>query len=123
MPLPDRPMMQTVSFGKTSRLQPRRTWLEPKYFSMPVSRTIGTAPGRGQPARHAIRIDASRQRPRSQPHVAHGQPSFEPALEVREEDRQGPVDEGRDEQRLDELAVAAADGIGPPQELLERRRR
>ena len=79
-------------------------------------------PGSACPAA-AIRIDASRRDRRSQPHVAHGHPPFEPSLEVREEDRQRPVDESRDEQRLDELAVAAADGVGAPQELLERRRR
>ena len=45
LPLPDRPMRQIVSLGYTSRLQPRRTWLAPKYFSMPWSRTMGAAPG------------------------------------------------------------------------------
>ena len=39
LPLPDRPMIMTVSCWRTSRSTPRSTWALPKYFSMPVAET------------------------------------------------------------------------------------
>ena len=43
LPLPERPMIMTASRCRTSRSTPRSTWLSPKYFSMPVARTIDLA--------------------------------------------------------------------------------
>ena len=44
LPDPDRPRMAIVSRGQTVIEQPRSTWLVPKYFSMSVAYTIGSAP-------------------------------------------------------------------------------
>src|SRR3712207_6156384 len=84
-PEPERPKTTTTSPLAMSRSIPLRTSLSPNTLRTPRRLTIGDA---SVPMRAAL------------PHVARLEPLFEPCLEVGEDARKQPVDQGRDHQRL-----------------------
>src|SRR5918998_1757992 len=93
LPEPERPKMTTTSPGVTSRLTPLRTSFSPNTLRTSRRLTIGLL----VPMRTTV------------PHVARLEPPLEPPLEVGEDARQDPVDEGGHHERLQVLEVLAAD--------------
>ena len=126
LPEPDRPIRQIVSRGYTSSEQPRRTWLWWKYFSSAAHRDDGHRAGRcqGSGRRIGVRADGCRahwgpRSCRSSVAVSGGHPLLEACLEVRQDQRQAPVDEGCDDDRLEALTGRPSGGLGAPQQLLD----
>src|SRR3712207_789366 len=102
LPEPERPKMTTTSPGATSRLTPFRTSFSPNTLRTSCRLTIGLL--------MSMRTTV--------PHVARLEPPLEPPLEVGEDARQDPVDQGGDHQRLQVLEVLAAYLGGSEKELL-----
>src|SRR5688572_28143383 len=100
-PEPERPKITTTSPLAMSRSIPFRTSFSPNTFRTPRRLTIGLVPMRA-----------------ALPHVALPEPLFEPSLEVGEDAREDPVDQGRHHQRLQVLEVLAPNPRGAEQELL-----
>src|ERR671916_1293254 len=103
-PEPERPKITTTSLGPTSRFTPLSTSLSPNTLRTPRRLTTGRA--------------SVPMRTTALPDVAPGEPSFETPLEIGEDARQEPVDQGRDHQRLQVLKVLAANLRRPKKELL-----
>src|SRR5215210_5597348 len=102
-PEPERPKITTTSPCATSRLTPLKTSFCPNTLRTSRRLTIWRAL---VSMRTAV------------PHVAPGEPPLQPCLEVGEDARQEPVDQGRDNERLQILEVLAAYLRGPVEELL-----
>src|ERR687894_455034 len=103
-PEPERPKITTTSPGPTSRFTPLSTSLSPNTLRTQRRLTTGRA--------------SVPMRTTALPDVAPGEPSFEAPLEIGEDARQEPVDQGRDHQRLQVLKVLAANLRRPKKELL-----
>src|SRR5215208_207882 len=102
-PDPERPKITTTSPSAMSKSIPSSTSFSPNTLRRPRRLTI-------EWASVSMRVLL--------PHVALGEPSLQPPLEVGEDTGENPVNDGRHNQRLQVLEILAPDLRGAVEELL-----